>query len=157
MKTKFLSFSILLTLLLNLSACETLGGKYTDLGLTFIVDASSNPDDNNVPAPLFVRLYELNSPEAFEHASFVELFERDQQVLGGDMLGKHRLQRLTPGQQRQQEIKKLNEKTRYVGLLAEFLQYRNAQYKVVFAVRQKTHWDTQKTVLISGNTMRLKQ
>lgn len=160
MKNLIVKFSLVMLIVFGIAACTStkkLLGFDTDLDLQFKVDSNSNPDEGNRPSPLFVRMYELKSPKLFEQADFITLFEKDQKVLGGDLVKKHRLKRLTPGEDRLEEFRKLEDATRYIGIFAEFLQYKNSRYKVIFEVTEANVIDTSKVVLISGNTMRLQK
>lgn len=143
----------------TLISCSTVNSKVggllnldTDLALAFHVDADINPDDSKTPSPLFIRLYELKSPKMFNKANFIDLFERDKEALGADMINKQKLKRIRPGEGREESFV-LSEETRYVGLYAEFLQYKNAAYKVVIPVAQNNVVSTSATIQLSGNRM----
>jgi type VI secretion system protein VasD len=143
------------------SACTSLntkvGGVFkmdTDLVLTFKADADINPDDKKRPSPLFVRMYELKSTKQFAKANFIDLFERDAEVLGADMLAKQTLKRLRPGDERKDSFV-LKPETRYVGLVAEFLQYKDAKFKIIVAVAPTNVFASSADVRIAGNTMRI--
>lgn len=122
----------------------------TDLQLTFLVDADINPDDTNTPSPLFIRMYELKSPNMFNKANFIDLFERDAEALGADMVSKQRLKHIEPGETREASFV-LNKETKYVGLYAEFLQYKNSKYKLVIPVAQTNVISSDATIKMSGN------
>lgn len=143
--------------------CSSLNSKVggalsldTDLTLKFIADADINPDDKNRPSPLFIRLYELKSTRQFERASFIDLYERDKDALGADLLAKQTLKRLQPGDTRKDKLV-LNPQTRYVGLVAEFLQYQNAKFKVLIPVAAENVIASSSTVRISGNVMTVRE
>jgi len=140
-------------------ACTTVNSKVggllnldTDLMLAFSVDADINPDDTKTPSPLFIRLYELKSPKMFTKANFIDLFERDKEALGADMINKQKLKRIKPGEGREENFV-LSKETKYVGLYAEFLQYRNAAYKVIIPVTPNNVVSTSATIQLSGNRM----
>lgn len=122
----------------------------TDLKLSFQVDSDINPDDRGKPAPLFVRLYELKSPKLFEKAGFIELYERDQEALGADFAGKQVLKPFVPGQSRVERMV-LGKETRYVGLYAEFLRYKGAQFKAVIPVVGHNILASSARIHLSGN------
>lgn len=141
-----------------LSSCTSLNGSAgrlfnagTDITLTFRVASDINPDESRRPSPLFIRLYELKSPNQFSKADFISLYERDKEVLGADMLAKQELKRLKPGEDRVERITRLSDETRYVGLYAEFLDYRKASYKVVIDVTPNNLIDNKAIVNVSGN------
>lgn len=101
---------ILCLLALGLSACGMFGDKKpppTEIQIKpappastidFIVYASPliNPDPNGAPAPVVLRLYQLNGETNFANASFRQLWEEDDKTLGPTLLGKTEMF-LTPG------------------------------------------------------------
>lgn len=126
----------------------------TDVKLTFLVDSDINPDEGGRPSPLYVRLYALKSPKLFKDADFIELFERDKEVLGADLVGRQELEPFKPGEDRVEELV-VEAGTRYVGLYAEFLQYENADYKAIFPVVENNIVSSSAEVRLTGNTMRV--
>ena len=140
-------------------ACTSLntkvGGVFkldTDLVLTLNADADINPDDKKRPSPLFVRMYEQKSTKQFAKANFIDIYERDAEVLGADMVAKQMLKRLKPGDNRKDSFV-LKPETRYVGLFAEFLQYKNAKFKIIVPVAPTNVFASTAVVHISGNTI----
>ena len=105
----------------------------TDLKLHITVADDINPDESKQPSPVFVRLYELNGTQAFEKADFIDLYERDEEVLGDTFVAKQELTRLVPGTERKEEFV-LSKDTRYVAVFAEFFRYNGSISKVVFPV-----------------------
>lgn len=147
--------------LASISACTSLntkvGGAFkldTDLVLTFKADADINPDDKKRPSPLFLRMYELKSTKQFVRANFIDLYERDTETLGADMVAKQTLKRLKPGDERKDSYV-LKPETRYVGLFAEFLQYKDAKFKVIIPVAATNVFASSAVVRISGNTINI--
>jgi type VI secretion system protein VasD len=102
--------AVLCLLALSLSACGLFAPKKpppTEIEIKpappsstidFMVVASPliNPDPNGAPAPVVLRLYQLNGETNFANASFRELWEADEKTLGTTMLGKTEMF-LTPG------------------------------------------------------------
>jgi type VI secretion system protein VasD len=124
-------------LVVSLTACTAL-------------NTNINPDDSKRPAPLFVRLYELKSDKQFSNANFIDLYERDKEVLGADMIAKQRLKRIAPGETRKDEYV-LDTQTRYVGLFAEFSQYKDASFKIIIPVASTNVIASSAIVSVSGN------
>ena len=153
---KYIVFSLAF---LASTSCTTINTKVggllnldTDLKLTFVVDADVNPDDNKTPSPLFVRMYELKSPKMFNKANFIDIYERDSEVLGADMIDKQRLKHIRPGETREASFV-LNKDTKYVGLFAEFLKYKDSKYKLVIPVAQTNVVSSSATIQLSGNRL----
>ena len=142
-----------------MTACSSLntkvGGVFkldTDLHLTFKADADINPDDKKRPSPLFLRMYELKSTKQFDKANFIDLFERDSEVLGADLVAKQTLKRLKPGDERTDKFV-LKPETRFVALFAEYLQYKDAKFKVVIPIAPTNVFASSGTVYLYGNTL----
>ena len=157
----FLVFKIIVLVVafITLSACSSInssvGGFFdmdTDLEIKFKVDADVNPDDDRKPSPLFIRMYQLKSTKMFSRANFIDLYEKDKEVLGADMISKQILRRIKPGESRDENFV-LDKDVRYIGLYAEFLQYKNASYKLLIPVVPTNVIGTTEKVLVAGNKL----
>lgn len=126
----------------------------TDLKLILLAGKDINPDEKRSPSPLYIRLYELTSEHAFNKADFMALYEKDEALLGKDMLAKRELNRLVPGES-QEEAFVLDPKTRYVALFAEFYEFKNAKYKIIFPVTSKNVVKNTVRIEVTGNSMLL--
>lgn len=153
-----LFLSVLASVVL-LSACQsnrsTVGGYLnldTDLRIDFLVDADINPDEGGRPSPLFVRLYELKSDKMIKNAHFLDIFERDEDVLGADLVVHHKLKRFTPGENRTDNLV-LDPETKFVGLYAEFYNYQDARYKLVIPVVANNVFRNSVVIRVSGNDL----
>ncbi len=147
------------SIFLLITGCTTVNSKVgsyfnmdTDLEMNFKVDADSNPDEGGKPSPLFVRMYELKAPKMFNKADFIDLYERDEEVLGADLVKRHELKRFTPGDERQDHFV-LDKNTQYVALYAEFLDYKDSPYRVVFPVVANNVWRSKANIHITGNAI----
>ena len=150
---------VLLVSLFTLSACSSInssvGGFFnmdTDLEIKFKVDADVNPDDERKPSPLFVRMYQLKSSKMFNRANFIDLYEKDKEVLGADMISAQKLRRIKPGESRNENFV-LNKDARFIGLYAEFLQYKKSSFKLLIPVVPTNVIGTSEKVLIAGNRL----
>lgn len=128
----------------------------TDLKLILLAGKDINPDEKHSPSPLFIRLYELSSDQAFNRADFLELYEKDDALLGKDLIAKRELNRLVPGET-QEDGFVLDANTRYVGLFAEFYEYKNSKYKLVFPVTPKNVVKNTVRIEVTGNQMLLQR
>lgn len=152
--------AMLLTFLLVMVAgCSSsksrVGGVFnldTDLKLTFQVSSDINPDDNNRPSPVFVRFYQLKSTTAFDKADFIDIYERDKEIFGGDIVNKQTLKPLVPGETRTERLV-LEPGTRAIAIYAEFSQYAGSTYKVVFPITENNVIRNTETVQISGRVL----
>src|SRR6056297_1416255 len=90
--------SILALMLIFLAGCaRDKQPDPTTVNLLLTASPASNPDRNNRPSPVLVRVYELRSAGAFETADFFALLELDRGVLGAEMLNRWEFQ-LAPGE-----------------------------------------------------------
>lgn len=148
---------LLLSFMVSVTACSSInssvGGFFnmdTDLEIKFKVDADVNPDDDKKPSPLFVRMYQLKSKKMFKRANFIDLYEKDKDVLGADMISKQKLRRIKPGENRKEQFV-LDKKTNFIGLYAEFLDFKKSSYKLIIPVVPTNVVGTSEEVLIAGN------
>lgn len=142
---------------LGLSACSSQESKVgsmmnlkTDIALRIDSGLSINPDHQGEASPVFIRLYELTSDEAFAGADFIELYERDKAALGDTFVQRRKLPRIAPGEIQRHELV-LGSATQYVAIFAEFFQYQDATYKVVVPITSKNVFRNSIHLRISGN------
>ncbi len=121
----------------------------TNLKINFVVDGNINPDENKRSSPVFVRLYELKSPDVFQKADFIDLYERDTKILGADFINKQVLKPLSPGLNRTDDFVLKNSATT-IGLYVEFSQYRGANYKLSFPIVEHSISKNEVIIKISG-------
>jgi type VI secretion system protein VasD len=155
----FLLFALLTPLMSCTKVNSGVVGMFdldTDLKLILLAGQDINPDEKHSPSPLFIRLYELSSDQAFNRADFLELYEKDDALLGKDLIAKRELNRLVPGEI-QEEAFVLDPKTRYVGLFAEFFEYKNSKYKLVFPVTTKNVVKNTVRVEVNGTQLQLRR
>ena len=126
----------------------------TDLKLTFEIASDINPDDSSRPSPVFVRFYQLKSATAFDKADFIDIYERDKEIFGGDILNKQVLKPLLPGVDRTESFV-LEPGAKMIAIYAEFSQYPGSSYKVIFPVTENNVIKNKATIKISGRTISL--
>ena len=156
-------FITALVIALNLAACQSLNsavGTYfdmdTDLQIDFIVDADINPDELGKASPLFIRMYELKNTKMMKKADFIDIYERDKEALGADMVTVHKLRRFKPGESRTEHFV-LDKKTDYVAFYAEFLAFKESKYKLIVPVVANNVVRTTAVVRVAGNEIYLDQ
>ncbi|WP_086931410.1 type VI secretion system lipoprotein TssJ [Agarilytica rhodophyticola] len=154
-------YILLFSMLVSMWGCTTVNHKVgealnldTDLKLELFVDEEINPDENNQSSPVFIRLYELNSPKAFEKADFIDIYERDEEVLGDTFVKKQELKRVVPGTYRKERFV-LSKDTRYVALFAEFYNYKDSKAKLHFAVTSSNVIRNAIKISVDGNKILL--
>ncbi len=144
---------------LVIAGCDSMDSKVggvlnldTDLKVKIIADNNINPDESGKSSPVFLRMYELKSPQLFNKADFISLYEQDKDVLAKDFIAKQELKRIAPGDQREERFV-LTGETQYVGIYAEFFDYENAKYKVAFPVTINNIFRNSVEIRLSGTTV----
>lgn len=151
---KLLFLPVMATVLASCTSLNGAVGSYfgmdTDLQVDFVVDADINPDESGKASPLFVRMYELKAPKMMSRADFIDIYERDKESLGEDMVTVHKLRRFKPGESRTEHYV-LDKSANYVAFYAEFLEFKDAKYKVIVPVVANNVFQSVATVHISKN------
>jgi len=93
-----------------------------------------NPDHRGRASPLVVRIYQLKSDLAFNNASFFALYDNDEAELGADLVGKEEIE-LRPGEDMVYS-RKLEDDTRFVGVLAGYRDIDNASWRAVTEIKK---------------------
>lgn len=157
--SRIIKLVVMVLVLLAGTACTQLNTKVggmldldSDLLISFFVEADVNPDDNKISSPLIIRMYELKSSKIFKKANFIDIYEKDEEVLGADLVAKQTLKHIQPGENEKVSFV-LNEETEYVGLFAEFLKYKDAKYKVVIPIAQTNVFSSAANVRLFGNQL----
>lgn len=96
-----------------------------------VVEASPliNPDADNNPSPVVLRIYMLASQTAFENANFFQLWEKDEATLGPSMLSRYETI-MSPGSARHLAAK-LVDGTTLIGVTVGFREYRVAKWRAI--------------------------
>lgn len=157
--SRIITLLAMVFVLLAGTACTKLNTKVggmldldSDLLISFFVEADVNPDDNKIPSPLIIRMYELKSPKIFKKANFIDIYEKDEEVLGADLVAKQTLKHIQPGENGKVSFV-LSEETAYVGLFAEFLKYKDAKYKVIIPIAQTNVFSSTANIRLFGNQL----
>lgn len=112
-----------------LASCQT-SRKALDLEtiatLDIYTERDVNPDADNRASPVVVKVFKLTDDRRFKRADFLSLYEGADNRLGDNLLGVVTLKELAPGEVRQ-EVIKLPDGTRFIGIMAEFSNYTNAK------------------------------
>ena len=102
---------------------------HTKIDAEIVAVDDLNPDINGRPSPLVVRIYELKDIDAFEHADFFTLYDEEATTLEGHLIVREEIE-LTPGEQG--EIRRrLNEETKYLGIVAAYRDIDQARWRAV--------------------------
>lgn len=91
-----------------------------------------NPDASGRPSPIVVRVYQLADTEAFDRATFFDLYDRDRQVLGASLLARSEITLLPDTEKVVGQP--LDPKTRVVAIVAAYRDIDHAQWRREFRV-----------------------
>lgn len=142
----------MLSMLFTLGGCvvaNSIVDPYTRLSIEPL--ANINPDANERPSPMVLKVYELSSKNTFVTNDFFSLFDKAALTLGDDLIATDEFV-VRPGQSYLHEMR-LNGKTRYVGIVAAFQDIQNAQWRLVVEASPRGY----DTVTVEINRLTLKQ
>lgn len=104
----------------------------TRIDLLLSASPLANPDRNDRPSPVLVRVYELRSAGAFETADFFALLEQDRAILGAEMLNRWEFQ-LAPGETISLDTS-FQADSAHIAVVAAFRDIERAQWRAISAV-----------------------
>ena len=102
------------------------------LTLTIVAGADQNPDPSSRPAPVAVRLFELNGTAKFERADVFALTEHEQQTLGTDSQGSEEFV-FAPGETRT-ITRELKKGVQFIGIAVLFRDIDRSRWRVIAPV-----------------------
>ena len=113
---------------------------------------SVNPDARGRPSPIVVRVYELKSTASFESADFVALYEKDQAVLGADMVTRDEFV-LSPGETR--SIRREAGESKFLAVTAAFRDLERARWRAVTPLAMGS--DNAFAIRLDGSALQITQ
>lgn len=139
----------LLLVTLFLTGCSFWEGEDRPLELSVNISAADNINLNadNLSAPVELRIYQLRDSEAFNQASFIDIYNDDQAMLQAAIISKRNLGSLLPDEKREITLP-LNPETKYIAIIAAFSNYQNAKNKAILLIKPGV--DTEVDVSIDG-------
>lgn len=153
--SKYYIFTLLISSLLFINACSNVASVLNldaDLELNVIAKDDINPDDSEHASPLVVRLYELKDNKKFEGMEFYDIYLNDKKILGKNLIDKHTLKHFVPDTKRKKQFV-LNKKTKFVGLFAEFSNYKDSEFRAVVEI--DPHFDRKIDIVLTGNSLQV--
>jgi type VI secretion system protein VasD len=150
---------VLICVMLMVTACGLFGKdkpppppEPTRVVLEFEAAGDINPNADGRASPLVLRIYRLKSYSDFEDADFFSLYEKDDEVLGGELINKEEIT-LKPNEKRTVFFE-ASDDIRTIGLLGVFRDYEQGQWKAAAGVQQnKTNIIN---VFVSGTRLMIK-
>ena len=149
-------FLPILTLVLTTSACQPARKALnlaTKVEIEFVAEENINPDYDERPSPVVVRAFELLDDRQFGREDFLNLYENADDRLGRDLLDTTILKELAPEETRT-EVLELTTEVKYIGLLAEFIQYQDAEAILLLPITE--HKKNKFVVSIDSTSIEIK-
>ncbi len=106
----------------------------TSADLNFTAHSNVNPDQDDRPSPIVIRVLKLGDVRQFKREDFLNLYEDAGNRLGKDLIDTVILKELAPGESRTEHLT-LTPDVRYLGLLAEYVQYQRANPILVVPIQ----------------------
>ncbi|MCK8784375.1 type VI secretion system lipoprotein TssJ [Roseomonas sp. NAR14] len=104
-----------MALIVLLGAC---GADPTRTSLQVNASPGVNPNSEEQPSPIVVRVYELKSVDTFNQLSFFDLYNEDAAKLGADLLNRRELE-MQPGKSQAWE-RDADPAARFIGVVAAY-------------------------------------
>ncbi len=92
-----------------------------------------NPDYQNRPSPVVIRIYQLSQLDKFNNSDFYALYEQDRSLLSDQLLHREELE-LIPGQNQFKTLQ-VHRNSRFIAVLAAYRDLDHAQWKASIAVK----------------------
>ncbi|UFN56778.1 MULTISPECIES: type VI secretion system lipoprotein TssJ [Microbulbifer] len=135
--------------LLLLAGCQTTRETLnfdTNVELTLSATTDVNPDSDGRSSPVVVRVFMLADDRQFSREEFLNLYENAESRLGRDLIDTVILKEFAPGEERVETLG-LTPEVKYIGLLAEFVQYQRAESLMLLPI--KPHNDNEYAVTLT--------
>lgn len=131
-----LGFSIML---LSLSSCATTSKVWKPYDrLSIYASDNLNPDGNEKPSPIQLKVYELSSRTTFDNQDFAGLFNNGETLLSDELLSS-KILIVQPREFLKHQIN-LQEKTKFIAILAAYRNIDEARWKHIYAVKPHGHY-----------------
>jgi type VI secretion system protein VasD len=130
-----LPIALLLASCLTLTACKSAPPKPQVLKLSVAVSADANPDGQNRPSPIVIRIYQLKDDAAFKDADFFALYDKEQATLAASLISRLEFE-VAPGAQKVVDYP-LSPDARFVGVAAGYRNIRDAAWRAEIGSQAK--------------------
>ncbi|MBY6209988.1 type VI secretion system lipoprotein TssJ [Microbulbifer agarilyticus] len=150
---QILKLVLVLLLALTLAACQTTRRTLnfdTSVALNLEIEQDVNPDNDGRASPVVVRVFMLADDRQFSREEFLNLYENAESRLGKDLIDTVILKEFAPGEQRLEELA-LSPEVKYIGLLAEFVQYQRAEALMLLPITD--HRKNDYAITLEGTRM----
>lgn len=147
---KILQLTLIGLLVLTVAACQATRRTLnfdTSVELAVDIEQDVNPDSDGRASPVVVRVFMLADDRQFSREDFLNLYENAESRLGKDLIDTVVLKEFAPGEQRLETLQ-LSPEVRYIGLLAEFVRYQDADALMLLPITD--HTDNEYRITLTG-------
>lgn len=140
-------------LVLTIAACQTTRRTLnldTSVTLDVGIENDVNPDSDGRASPVVLRVFMLADDRQFSREEFLNLYENAESRLGKDLIDTVILKEFAPGEARVEQLT-LTPEVRYIGLLAEFVQYQQADALMLLPITD--HKNNEYAITLMGTRM----
>ena len=151
--TKLVQLFLVVLLAVTVAACQTTRRTLnfdTSVALNLDIEQNVNPDSDGRASPVVVRVFMLADDRQFSREEFLNLYENAESRLGKDLINTVILKEFAPGEQRIEELP-LTPEVKYIGLLAEFVQYQRAEALMLLPIAD--HRKNDYAITLAGTRM----
>lgn len=134
-RTVTLPIPLLMASCLALTACKSAPPKPQVVKLTVSVSADANPDAQNRPSPIVIRVYQLKDDAAFKDADYFALYDKEQATLAASLVSREEFE-VAPGAQKSLDYK-LSPDAKFVGVAAGYRNIRDAGWRAEIGTQDK--------------------
>ena len=130
---RYMAISVLALILAGCGTTRELLDIQTAAKFTITTTSDLNPDRDGRPSPLVIKVFALSDDRQFKREDFLSLYENPAERLGSDLIESYELKELSPDETREETLA-LTPETRFIGVMAEYVQYDIAQALLVLPV-----------------------
>jgi type VI secretion system protein VasD len=121
----------------SLAGCGSSPPKPQAMKLSVAMSADVNPDTQNRPSPIVVRVYQLKDDAAFKDADFFALYDKEQATLAAALVSREEFE-LAPGEHHDADYK-VSPDTHFIAVTAAYRDIRNAAWRAEMGAPVKKH------------------
>lgn len=137
MNIKLIFYCLFSLTCLSLAGCALFSGSERSASFKIQSARYLNPDIQGQAAPIVVTFYQLKKPMNFKQASFTDLNNNPNQILGEDLLDKQSIEVEANSLQKQSFT--LSQDTRFIGIVAAYRNISQANWEVLINVGEARH------------------
>ena len=128
-----------------LAACASAPPKPQPLNvkLNIVVSADVNPDAQNRPSPVVVRIFQLKDDGPFKDSDFFALYDKEEATLAASLVSRVEYE-LAPGETRSVDYS-VSPDARFIGVIAAYRNIRDAQWRTLTGPAEKGAFDVVKS------------